>query len=129
MRMIEERRPQGLHGQWRAFAERDGDAEIEILRGAFVEFGLSLPPLIVVFQFNPLTISRSRTASIVAPRTPTAAQRAQDLTFVQSVISSGGSSLISFRAGQTINVQQETRAGTLYKREAGQLLLIKFPGT
>jgi hypothetical protein len=29
----------------------------------------------------------------------------------------------------TINVQQETRAGTLYKREAGQLLLIKIPGT
>src|SRR5437773_9023247 len=79
----------------------------KILRGAFVEFGLSLPPLVVVFQFNPLTINRTRNASIVAPRTPTAAQRAQDLTFVQQVISSGGSSLISFRAGQTINVQQE----------------------
>jgi hypothetical protein len=25
----------------------------KILRGAFVEFGLSLPPLFVVFQFNP----------------------------------------------------------------------------
>ena len=35
----------------------------KILRGAFVEFGLSLPPLLVVFQFNPLTITRTRTAS------------------------------------------------------------------
>ncbi len=31
-----------------------------ILRGAFVEFGLSIPPLFVVFQFNPEELSRSR---------------------------------------------------------------------
>jgi hypothetical protein len=29
----------------------------------------------------------------------------------------------------SVFVQQETRAGTVYKREAGQLLLIKIPGT
>jgi hypothetical protein len=32
----------------------------KILRGAFVEFGLSLPPLVVVFQFNPLQVTRNR---------------------------------------------------------------------
>ena len=32
----------------------------KILRGAFVEFGLSLPPLFVVFQFNPVQLTRNR---------------------------------------------------------------------
>ena len=32
----------------------------KILRGAFVEYGLSLPPLVVVFQFNPLQLTRNR---------------------------------------------------------------------
>lgn len=35
----------------------------KILRGAFVEYGLSLPPLFVVFQFNPEQLSRSRSVS------------------------------------------------------------------
>ncbi|MBP2326540.1 hypothetical protein JOF56_006925 [Kibdelosporangium banguiense] len=35
----------------------------KILRGALVEFGLSLPPLFVVFQFNPLQLTRNRTLS------------------------------------------------------------------
>jgi hypothetical protein len=32
-----------------------------ILRGAFVEYGLSIPPLFVVFQFNPVELTRNRT--------------------------------------------------------------------
>lgn len=32
----------------------------KILRGAFVEYGLSLPPMILPFQFNPEQLSRSR---------------------------------------------------------------------
>lgn len=36
------------------------------LRGAFVEYGLSIPPLFVVFQFNPEQLTRSRSISIVA---------------------------------------------------------------
>jgi hypothetical protein len=40
----------------------------KILRGAFVEFGLSLPPLMVVFQFNPVELSRSRSLHFAAPR-------------------------------------------------------------
>jgi hypothetical protein len=35
----------------------------KLLRGAFVEYGLSLPPLLFAFQFNPETLTRSRTAS------------------------------------------------------------------
>lgn len=35
----------------------------KLLRGAFVEYGLSLPPLAFAFQFNPETLSRGRTAS------------------------------------------------------------------
>lgn len=34
-----------------------------VLRGAFVEYGLSLPPLLFAFQFNPETLARGRTAS------------------------------------------------------------------
>ncbi|MET9406004.1 hypothetical protein ABZX90_09500 [Streptomyces sp. NPDC002935] len=39
----------------------------KILRGAFVEFGLSLPPLLVVFQFNPLQLTRNRSLSVTFP--------------------------------------------------------------
>jgi hypothetical protein len=46
----------------------------KILRGAFVEYGLSLPPLFVVFQFNPEQVSRSRSLFISVPN---AVQRAE----------------------------------------------------
>lgn len=39
----------------------------KILRGAFVEFGLSIPPLVVVFQFNPVQLSRSRSVYYSVP--------------------------------------------------------------
>jgi hypothetical protein len=39
----------------------------KIIRGAFVEYGFSLPPLLVVFQFNPVQLSRNRTLSYSAP--------------------------------------------------------------
>jgi hypothetical protein len=39
----------------------------KILRGAFVEYGLSIPPLFVVFQFNPVQLSRSRNQSFSVP--------------------------------------------------------------
>jgi hypothetical protein len=38
-----------------------------VLRGAFVELGLSLPPLAVVFQFNPVQVTRNRTLSFAVP--------------------------------------------------------------
>jgi len=39
----------------------------KILRGAFVEYGLSIPPLIVVFQFNPVELTRNRSLTFTAP--------------------------------------------------------------
>ena len=39
----------------------------KILRGAFVEYGLSLPPLFVVFQFNPLELTRTRSLTFRPP--------------------------------------------------------------
>lgn len=39
----------------------------KILKGAFVEYGLSLPPLFVVFQFNPEQLSRSRSVNFSGP--------------------------------------------------------------
>lgn len=39
----------------------------KILRGAFVEYGLSLPPLFVVFQFNPVQLTRNRSISYQPP--------------------------------------------------------------
>lgn len=38
-----------------------------LLKGAFVEYGLKIPPLIVTFQFNPEKITRSRTNTFSAP--------------------------------------------------------------
>lgn len=39
----------------------------KVLRGALVEYGLSLPPIIFAFQFNPESLSRGRTASYTPP--------------------------------------------------------------
>jgi hypothetical protein len=40
----------------------------KILRGAFVEFPLGLPPNLVVFQFNPVELTRNRSLRFEAPR-------------------------------------------------------------
>lgn len=39
----------------------------KILRGAFMEYGLSAPPLFVVFQFNPEQLTRNRSLSFSPP--------------------------------------------------------------
>ena len=62
----------------------------KILRGAFVEYGLSLPPLFVVFQFNPLLITRTRTATMGVDPNATEAETArrqllQNSSFIQAV--------------------------------------------
>lgn len=38
-----------------------------VMRGAFVEYGLSFPPIVVLFQFNPVQLQRSRSLSFRAP--------------------------------------------------------------
>jgi hypothetical protein len=39
----------------------------KVFRGAFVEYGLTIPPLVVVFQFNPLQLARSRRQEFSMP--------------------------------------------------------------
>lgn len=51
----------------------------KILRGAFVEFGLSLPPLFVVFQFNPVQLTRNRSLTFAVPAGGQAGDRATSL--------------------------------------------------
>jgi hypothetical protein len=52
----------------------------KIVRGAFEEYGLSIPPLFVVFQFNPDQLSRSRSLyySVPGQRQREQSQRAQE---------------------------------------------------
>jgi len=50
----------------------------KILRGAFVEFGLSLPPLLVVFQFNPVQLTRNRSITYSVPNKATRERLNQD---------------------------------------------------
>lgn len=38
-----------------------------ILKGAFVEYGLTIPPLFVLFQFNPVQLQRNRSLTFRAP--------------------------------------------------------------
>lgn len=99
----------------------------KILRGAFVEFGISLPPLIVVFQFNPQTISRTRTASVDVPRTPRK-RGVQNSTLLSQV---SKDALTDFRGKQVIKVNEETmsfdiRLDATDKLDAGDALTEEF---
>lgn len=92
----------------------------KILRGAFVEYGLSLPPLFVVFQFNPVLITRTRTASAggagagaggnsPAARCETQRQQmVQNTSLVKQVAANKSKLFTDFRSGQSLNVTQET---------------------
>jgi hypothetical protein len=103
----------------------------KILRGAFVEFGISVPPLLVVFQFNPLTISRSRSSYVNPPQTPMGTQAEQNADFIQQIATGGASSLIQFRNGQNIIVQPQTisfdiRLDATYKLDQGDTITEQF---
>ncbi len=108
----------------------------KILRGAFVEYGLSIPPLFVVFQFNPVQLSRSRTINHTvpnAPQTSTPAPTTTTPTQGQSQSQTGQTSqtstttstttpqqtplrdwhkerddLLDIRDGQKVTIQEET---------------------
>ncbi len=43
---------------------------ISLSKGVLLEYGLSLPPLILVFEFNPQTLSRTRTINITTGNAP-----------------------------------------------------------
>jgi hypothetical protein len=71
------------------------------LRGAFVEFGLSIPPLFVVFQFNPVQIRRNRRLSISVPSERWNTPRSESLHQTQS-------DLLEIQKLQQVNVNEET---------------------
>ena len=58
----------------------------KVLRGAFVEYGLSVPPLIVLFQFNPLELSRRRSQGFSVPASATRAQRGNNPQGISSTL-------------------------------------------
>ncbi|MDF2177352.1 hypothetical protein P2G88_03720 [Aliiglaciecola sp. CAU 1673] len=45
-------------------------ALINLTRGILIEYGLSLPPLVLQFEFNPQTLSRTRSINIVTGNAP-----------------------------------------------------------
>lgn len=91
----------------------------KILRGAFIEFGLSLPPLFVVFQFNPDQLSRSRSVSYSAPNEVVTrrTQQGEEYTFERYVplrefhqgrgLESDGD-LLEIRERQRVTLQEES---------------------
>ena len=43
---------------------------VRVSRGALVEYAVSLPPLVLMFEFNPEQISRSRTITVRTGNAP-----------------------------------------------------------
>ena len=56
----------------------------KILKGAFIEYGISIPPLWVAFQFNPEQLTRSRNVSYSAPNANTETERTETTQDQQS---------------------------------------------
>ncbi len=92
----------------------------KILRGAFIEYGLSIPPLFVVFQFNPIELTRNRTLTF-GPQNSAAATQGQREAGEQAAGASGQAGcrtireyhehtedLLEIRDGQRVRVQEET---------------------
>lgn len=73
----------------------------KILRGAFVEYGLSLPPLFVVFQFNPLQLQRNRSLSFSVPGETATTPRNQTLHHKEA-------DLLKIQERQQVTVPEET---------------------
>jgi hypothetical protein len=77
-----------------------------ILRGAFVEFGLTIPPLVVVFQFNPLQLTRSRSLTFAAPAADTGGSSAPMRTIRQ--FHGTFSDLTDLQKQQLVTVQEQS---------------------
>lgn len=93
----------------------------KILRGAFVEYGLSLPPLIVPFQFNPVQLARNRSLSFSVPNAPAQTAPAGETEEARSRRVAAGrttlrqfhqreefSDLMELQRQQQVRVQEET---------------------
>ncbi|MEV7323504.1 hypothetical protein [Streptomyces sp. NPDC093970] len=85
-----------------------------ILRGAFVEFGLSVPPLTVVFQFNPVQLTRNHALTYAFPGVPAAAPAGAAPAAVpqRTLRQCRGdfSDLLELQRQQLVNVQDQTIA-------------------
>ena len=85
-----------------------------ILRGAFVEFGLSVPPLAVVFQFNPVQLSRNRALTYAFPGVPGPAAAGDVPAAVPQrtlrQVRGDYSDLLELQREQLVNVQDQTIA-------------------
>ena len=77
----------------------------KVLRGAFVEFGDPRSPLVVVFQFNPATISRGRSATVGSPETPAGSKAIQNPGLPRPA---PDKSPLDVRRGQVIKVGSES---------------------
>lgn len=77
----------------------------KILRGAFVEYDGGQAALAVVFQFNPMTISRARTTTVKTSDTPEGARALQNQQLLND---SQGSGARDLRRGQSITINSET---------------------
>lgn len=99
----------------------------KILRGAFVEYGLSIQRLFVGFQFNPEQLSRSRSLSFGAPSSAQASAQNGSLRDFHRQYSS----LTRLRDDQVVTVQEETisfeiRLDASDKLEEGDAVTEKF---
>lgn len=97
-----------------------------ILRGAFVEYGLSVPPLFVAFQFNPESITRSRNLTY-APASSAVNNNSNDLRDFHKRYTS----LSTLRDEQSVTVGEETlsfdiRLDATDDLESGDLITSQF---
>jgi hypothetical protein len=91
-----------------------------VRQGAFVEYGLSIPPLVVRFQFNPEELSRSRSLSYDAPNhtllCPVPGGESEEQARFRTLerqrglreYHEGEDDLLNIRAEQTVTVQEES---------------------
>jgi hypothetical protein len=81
-----------------------------ILRGAFVEFGLSLPPLVVAFQFNPLQLTRNRSLTFAVPNPPAPPGRIQPAAPNRTLRQFHGQfkDLLDLQKRQVVTVQEQS---------------------
>jgi hypothetical protein len=106
----------------------------KILRGAFVEFGLSLPPLLVVFQFNPVQLTRNRGLTFTFPGAPTTAPGTQAPAAPQRTLRqfhAGYANLLDLQQQQLVTVQEQTiafdiRLDATDKLDEGNAIAEKF---
>lgn len=110
----------------------------KILRGAFVEYGLSIPPLILPFQFNPDELTRSRNISFSVPGTNSNEEYKSEKgegTGSGSIslrdYHQGFKNLIKLRDAQQVEVQEESisfkiRLDATDKLNEGDILTEQF---